>query len=136
MLYRIAADAVLLLHLAFILFALFGALLATRWHWIALVHLPAIAWGCFIELSGGICPLTPLENELRFNAGQAGFSGGFIEHYLLGLIYPAGLTWDIQILLAATLLSVNMLIYGWLIWRWYYSPGKRKRSRQSTSELG
>jgi hypothetical protein len=116
--YRLAADAVLLLHLVFILLALFGALLAIRWRWMPLLHLPAAAWGCFVELSGRICPLTPWENALRIRAGQAGYAESFIEHYLLGVIYPAGLTQDIQLLLAGVLLAVNLLLYAWLLWRW------------------
>ena len=91
MLYRLAADAVLLLHLGFIVFVLLGGLLALRWRRAPLLHLPAVVWGVYIELSGGLCPLTPLENRLRVLAGQAGFEGGFIEHYLLPLIYPASM---------------------------------------------
>jgi hypothetical protein len=131
--YRLAADAVLLLHLAFILFALFGALLAFRWRWMPLLHLPAAAWGCFVELSGRICPLTPWENALRSRAGESGYAESFIEHYLLGLIYPAGLTHNIQLLLAGVLLAVNLLLYAWLLWRWQRqtqdSAGNCKRPR-------
>lgn len=116
MFHRLAADAVLLLHLAFIVFVVGGGLLALRWRWAPLLHLPAAAWGAFIELSGGICPLTPLENALRLQAGQAGYAGGFIEHYLLGLIYPAGLTRGIQFALAALVLAVNLAIYAW-VWQ-------------------
>lgn len=131
--YRLAADAVLLLHLAFILFALFGALLAICWRWMPLLHLPAAAWGCFVELSGRICPLTPWENALRISAGQSGYAESFVEHYLLGLIYPAGLTHNIQLLLAGVLLAINLLLYGWLLWRWRNrtqdSAGNWKRPR-------
>ncbi|MGR8930779.1 MAG: DUF2784 domain-containing protein [Gammaproteobacteria bacterium] len=121
MLFRIAADAVLILHLAFILFVVLGAALAFRWRWTPLVHVPAAAWGIFIEISGGVCPLTYLENDLRHRAGQAGYSGGFIEHYLLSIIYPAGLTPGIQYMLAAIVLLVNLLLYGWLIRSRYHS---------------
>ena len=114
MLHRLAADAVLLLHLGFILFVLLGGLLAVRWRWALLLHLPAVAWGVYIELSGGLCPLTPLENRLRIAAGEAGYAGGFIEHYLLALIYPAGLTPNIQYLLAAIVVVVNALVYAWV----------------------
>lgn len=117
MLHRLAADAVLLLHLGFILFVLLGALLALRWRRAPLLHLPAAAWGVYIELSGGLCPLTPLENRLRVAAGEAGFAGGFIEHYLLALIYPAGLTPHIQYLLAAIVVVVNALVYAWVLAR-------------------
>ncbi|ATE59218.1 DUF2784 domain-containing protein [Thauera sinica] len=114
---RLAADAVLLLHLAFILFVLLGGLLALRWRRAPLVHLPAAAWGIYIELSGGICPLTPLENRLRAAAGQAGYEGGFVEHYLLALIYPAGLTHEIQFVLAAVVVGVNLAVYALVLRR-------------------
>ena len=116
MIHRLAADAVLLLHLGFILFVLLGGLLALRWRWAPLLHLPAAAWGVYVELSGGLCPLTPLENRLRSAAGEAGYTGGFIEHYLLALIYPAGLTHEIQYVLAAIVVGVNGLAYAW-VWR-------------------
>ena len=122
MIHRLAADAVLLLHLGFILFVLLGGVLAVRRRWAPLLHLPAAAWGVYIELSGGLCPLTPLENRLRIAAGDAGYAGGFIEHYLLALIYPAGLTQDVQYVLAAIVVGVNALAYGW-VWR------RRRRSR-------
>ena len=114
MIHRLAADAVLLLHLGFILFVLLGGLLALRWRWAPMLHLPAAAWGVYVELSGGLCPLTPLENRLRSAAGEAGYTGGFIEHYLLALIYPAGLTHEIQYVLAAIVVGVNGLAYAWV----------------------
>ncbi|MER2554539.1 MAG: DUF2784 domain-containing protein [Thauera sp.] len=117
MVYRVAADAVLVLHLGFILFALFGGLLALRWGRVALLHLPAVAWAALIEISGGICPLTPLENRLRVQAGQSGYPGGFIEHYLLALIYPAGLTRELQFALAGFVVLVNVAVYAWVWWR-------------------
>ena len=116
MIHHLAADAVLLLHLGFILFVLLGGLLALRWRWAPMLHLPAAAWGVYVELSGGLCPLTPLENRLRSAAGEAGYTGGFIEHYLLALIYPAGLTHEIQYVLAAIVVGVNGLAYAW-VWR-------------------
>lgn len=117
MIARLAADAVLLLHLGFILFVLLGGLLALRWRGAPLLHLPAAAWGVHVELSGGLCPLTPLENRLRVAAGEAGYAGGFVEHYLLPLIYPAGLTPDIQQVLAAVVIGANALAYGWVYLR-------------------
>jgi hypothetical protein len=111
---RLAADAVLLLHLGFILFALLGGLLALRWRWLPLVHLPAAGWGFFVELSGRVCPLTYLENHFRLQAGEAGYTESFVEHYLLGLFYPDGLTRQLQWLLAALVLVVNAAIYAWL----------------------
>ena len=118
MYFRLAADSVLLAHLAFILFALFGGALAARWRWMPLVHLPMAAWAAFVELTGRICPLTDIENALRIRAGQSGYSQSFVEHYLLGLIYPDGLTRELQFALAATVVVVNLAIYAWLVWRW------------------
>jgi hypothetical protein len=114
---RIAADATLVVHLLFIGFALFGALFALRWRWVPALQLPAAAWGIYVELSGGICPLTPLENSLRGMGGQAGYAGSFVESYLLPIIYPTGLTSDVQVLLAAVVLLVNLVIYGFLFRR-------------------
>lgn len=115
MLFRIAADGVLVLHLAFILFALVGGAIAVWWRWTPLLHLPAAAWALFIELTGRICPLTYLENHLRVRAGQSGYTDSFIEHYLLNIIYPAGLTREIQFILAGVVVVVNIAIYGWLV---------------------
>lgn len=126
MAFRLAADGVLLLHLAFIVFALLGAALAVRWPGILLLHLPAAAWGFFVELSGRVCPLTILENQLRLKAGQSGYSESFIEHYLLALIYPSGLTRDVQLALAGVVVVVNLGIYGWLFFRW-----RKRRPRPS-----
>lgn len=117
MLFRLAAEAVLLIHLAFIVFALLGAAIAARWRWIVLVHLPAATWGFFVELTGRICPLTYLENYLRIKAGLSGYTESFIEHYLLAIIYPAGLTREIQFLIAAVVLAVNIALYGWIYFR-------------------
>lgn len=117
MIYLIAAAAVLLLHLGFILFALFGALLVARWRWLILLHLPAAAWAVFIELSGRSCPLTAIENHFRLAAGHAGYAEGFIEHYLLPIIYPAGLTPAVQWGLAAGVVAINVALYGWLLGR-------------------
>ena len=116
MLFRFAADVVLLLHLAFILFALFGAALALRWPRLVRIHLPAAVWAIGIELTGAICPLTYIESDLRVRAGQQGYAEGFIEHYLLPVLYPAGLTPAVQYILAGIVLGVNLLLYAWL-WR-------------------
>jgi len=124
MLTRLAADAVLLFHLGFILFVLFGGLLALRWRWLPLLHLPAAAWGVLVEVGGWVCPLTYLENRLRVLAGDAGYSESFVEHYLLALIYPPGLTQSIQLVLAGVVVAVNALVYAWL-WRRRRVPGKR-----------
>lgn len=124
MLFRLAADAVLLIHLAFILFALLGAVIAARWRWIIVVHLPAAIWGCFVELTGRICPLTYLENYLRTRAGLSGYTESFIEHYVLAIIYPAGLTREIQFMLAGVVLVVNFALYGWICLRRCASRGR------------
>lgn len=127
MLYLIAAVAILLLHLGFILFALFGALLVARWRWLILLHVPAVAWAIVIEVTGRSCPLTSAENFFRIQAGQSGYPESFIEHYLLALIYPAGLTPTVQWGLAAVVMVVNAVLYG-RIWRQH-----RKSSRSDMS---
>jgi hypothetical protein len=115
--YALAADILVVLHLLFILFVVAGGLLALRWPTMTWVHLPAALWGALIEFQGWICPLTPLEINLRQRAGEAGYSGGFIEHYVLPLVYPSELTRDIQIGLGIAVLTLNALIYGALIVR-------------------
>ena len=107
----IAADLVVAGHFAFIVFALLGAALLVRWPGLVFLHLPALAWGSWIELSGRICPLTPLEMNLRAAAGQQGYAGGFIDHYLTPIIYPQGLTRGTQTVFAAVLLGVNLALY-------------------------
>ena len=124
MIYRYAADAVLLLHLAFIVFAVFGGLLTICWRGVIFLHLPALVWGVFVELTGRICPLTSLENTLRIKAGTAGYSESFVEHYLLGVIYPDGLTREIQYFLGALVAIINFIIYLWLFY--YLRQGNRK----------
>ena len=125
MILRLAADLVLLLHLAFIAFALLGGALGRRWRWMPLAHLPAAAWGFFVELSGRACPLTELENTLRTRAGEAGYQGSFIENHLLGVIYPEGLTREVQYSLAAVVLVINAAIYTWVI-RGHRGTGRRR----------
>lgn len=116
--YSLMADAVLVFHLAFIIFVLFGALLVLqRWVWIWL-HLPAVAWGMAVEFLHLYCPLTPLENSLRIKAGIAGYEGDFVGHYLIPLIYPASLTPQLQIGIGALVLIVNLLAYALVITRW------------------
>jgi len=117
MAFSLAAAAVLLLHLAFVLFVVFGALLLARWPRLAWLHLPAAAWGFFIELSGRICPLTTLENLLRMRAGLGGYGESFVEHYLLRLIYPGSLTRGMQLALAVGVAAINLLLYGWVFLR-------------------
>ena len=114
MLFRLAADGALLAHLAFILFVLIGATLAARWRWIVFVHLPAAAWGFFVEVTGRLCPLTDLENVLRIKAGETTYTEGFLEHYLVAIIYPDGLTRGVQYALAGVVVAVNVAAYSWL----------------------
>ena len=113
---RALADVVLVVHLAFIVFVVAGGVLALRWRWAPLLHLPAAGWGIFVELTGRVCPLTPLENALRHSAGSSGYSGGFIEHYVAPVIYPLGLSHDVQLGLAAFVVFANVFVY-WLVWR-------------------
>jgi len=111
MLYSVAADSLVILHLVFIVFVLLGGLLQLKWRWLIYLHLPAVAWGILIELQGWLCPLTPLEQHFRRLAGETGYSGGFIQHYLLPLIYPAGLTRELQTLFALCVITANLVIY-------------------------
>jgi hypothetical protein len=108
------AAFVLLLHAGFVAFAVLGGLLVLRWPRIAWAHVPAVAWAVIVELTGWICPLTPLENFLREAGGKAGYTGAFLDHYLLPLLYPEGLTRGIQIFLGSAVLLVNALAY-WLV---------------------
>ncbi|ANF87703.1 hypothetical protein A7J50_4347 [Pseudomonas antarctica] len=117
MLYRVAADSLVLFHLSFILFVLFGGLLALKWRPVMWLHLPAAAWGVAVEVFHLPCPLTRWENLFRHLAGQDGYGGGFVEHYILTLIYPAGLTPNIQWVLGAVVLLINMAVYVRLIRR-------------------
>lgn len=123
MLYRLGADAVLVIHLGFILFVLLGGVLVCKWPRVVWLHLPALLWGLLIEFSGAICPLTPLENRLRQAAGEASYPGGFVEHYLLPVVYPPELTRELQILLGLLVLVVNLAVYALLLRR---RKGKRK----------
>jgi hypothetical protein len=117
MAHRILADLVVGVHVLFVVFVVAGGLLALRWPWVAAAHLPAAVWGTLIEFRGWICPLTPLEQSLRASAGQAGYEGGFIEHYLLPVLYPAGLTQRVQLVLGSLVIAVNVVVYGLLLWR-------------------
>lgn len=113
---RLLAELVVLVHFGFIVFCVFGGLLFLRWRWAPWVHVPAVAWGVGIELTGQVCPLTPLENWLRGAAGRPGYGGGFVEHYLIPVIYPTSLTREIQLLLAVFLVLANAAIY-FIAWR-------------------
>jgi hypothetical protein len=115
--YRFLANVVVGLHLAFIIFAVVGGLLVGKWKRCAWLHIPAFLWAVFIELNGWICPLTPLENWLRARGGEVGYEVGFIEHYLLPIIYPSALTREVQIALGLLVLILNLAVYGWLLKR-------------------
>jgi Protein of Unknown function (DUF2784) len=117
------ADLLVVLHLLFLAFVGLGGLLVLRWRWLAWVHLPAALWGAGIELTGGICPLTPLEQELRRRAGEASYQGDFVTHYLLPVLYPAGLTRGTQLGLAALVMGVNLVIYAVVLSRRRRSTG-------------
>lgn len=111
------ADAVLVTHAVFVAWAVFGILAVWRWPRLAVLHLPALAWAIWIEASGRVCPLTPLEVSLRREAGESGYTGGFIDHYVGGILYPAGLTRQAQWTAAGLLGVVNLVIYGLLALR-------------------
>ncbi|HEU4708881.1 MAG TPA: DUF2784 domain-containing protein [Methylophilaceae bacterium] len=121
MVYRLLADGALVLHLLFIVFVVCGGLLTLRWPKAAWLHLPAASWGAFVELTGRLCPLTDWEVNFRQAAGQSGYTDSFIEHYLLPIIYPHELTREMQLILAGLVILVNVMIYGWGIYRWGHS---------------
>ena len=129
----VLADAVLVVHLVFVLFVGLGAFMVLRWKRVAWVHLPAALWGAYVEFSGRVCPLTPLEVSLRRRAGEAGYSGGFIEHYVTAWIYPEGLTREIQIAIGVSVLIVNVLIYGW-VFHGRKRIGRPESTRPATKE--
>ena len=118
MTYHVLANLVVAVHAVFVAFVVLGGFLAWRWRRLVMLHLPAAAWGALIEFAGWTCPLTPLENAWRLRAGHAGYAGGFIEHYLLPVMYPAGLTRTVQIVLGAVVVAVNAVAYGVLWVRW------------------
>lgn len=122
MLYWIGANLIVIVHFAFVCFVVAGALLALKWRWIIFLHLPAAVWGALIEYQGWICPLTPLELKLRKAGGLEGYQGGFIEHYVLPVLYPAHLTRDDQIILGSFVVIINIAIYSWVL-----SRGKKKK---------
>ena len=115
--YGLLADAVVALHFAFVLFVALGGLLALKWRWIVWLHVPAVAWGVAIEFAGWICPLTPLENHLREQAGEARYAGDFIGRYLTAIVYPEGLTRDAQLVLGLAALVLNLAVYTFVVRR-------------------
>jgi hypothetical protein len=118
-----AADTIVLLHLAFVVFVVLGGFLVLRWRWIAWLHVPAVLWGVAIEFGGWICPLTPLENSLRQRSGAAGYEGDFVAHYVVPVLYPAGLTRQSELILGALVLGINWLVYAHNLLRFTHRRG-------------
>ena len=129
MTHRLLADATVAFHFAFIAFVVLGGLVVLRVPRVAWLHVPAVAWVVWLELTGAICPLTPLENALRERAGQAGYEGGFIDHYLMPVIYPAGLTPQIQAMLGIAVLVLNVVVYALALRRWRSRDAHRSQRR-------
>jgi hypothetical protein len=126
MMYPLLADLVLIVHLMFVIFVLGGGLLVLKWRWIARLHLPAAAWGAVVEFTGWICPLTPLENWLRVQGGEAGYEDDFTTRYLLPILYPVDLTRNIQLLLGTVVIVLNVAVYWWI---WYMQARVADRNR-------
>ena len=124
MLTRVAADFVVIIHFGYIVFVVLGGLLVFRWPKLMWLHLAAVAWAVVLELGGFICPLTPLENRLRIAAGEGGYSSGFIDQYLIPLVYPDGLNRPTQIALVVLVVSINLFLYGVMV-------AKRKRNKKN-----
>ncbi len=124
--YPLLADLVLIVHLVFVVFVLWGGLLVLKWRWIAWLHLPAAVWGAVVEFTGWICPLTPLENRLREQGGEASYRSDFIAEHLLPLLYPEELTRDLQLLLGTGVVVLNAAVY-WGLWQMQMRRVSRKR---------
>ena len=115
MIFRLLADATVIIHLAFVAFVVCGGLLVLRWRRAAWFHLPAAAWGAWIEFAGWICPLTPLENWLRLQGGSTTYSSSFVERYVLPVLYPASLSRDVQWTLGALVIALNVIVYAMVL---------------------
>jgi hypothetical protein len=115
--YRFLADALVLMHIGFILFAVLGGLLVLRWRFFAFLHLPAAGWAVFVQISPNYCPLTSWENQLRLSGGQAGYPNSFVDHYLLPVLYPPALTRELEIFLGIVVLMINLVVYAWVLHR-------------------
>ena len=127
MLDRLLADAVVVFHVLFIAFAVCGGALALRWRRVIWLHLPAVVWAVLVEVMSWPCPLTPLENHFRRRGGQAGYHESFVEHYIMPVLYPEGLTDEIQFLIGTGVFTINLATYSFVIWRW-----RRRRAEAST----
>ncbi len=117
MAFRVLADATVLVHFAFVIFAVSGGLLVARWPRLVWVHLPAVVWAAWVELAGWMCPLTPLENWLRGEAGDAVYATSFVDHYLLPVLYPSALSRPLQWVLGGSVLGINVAVYTAVLWR-------------------
>ncbi len=122
MVYRLLADLILILHFCFVLFAIFGGLLALRWRWMWKFHLPALAWSFLVQYFVWICPLTDWENHFRRLGGEAGYEGGFIEYFISAILYPGIITPQTHLLLAISLVTFNLLVYAFLLQRLRFYP--------------
>jgi hypothetical protein len=111
------ADLTVVVHLAFVLFVVFGGFLVARWRQVAWLHVPAAIWGAWIEFAGWVCPLTPLENWLRQQEGESVYTTGFVEHYLVPILYPASLPRHVQWLLGILVIAMNLVIYVMVVRR-------------------
>lgn len=129
MLYRLLADSLVFVHFLFVLFVVLGGLAVLRWPKVGWVHIPAAVWGAWIELAGWVCPLTPWELQLRRMGGEAGYEGGFVEHYIVSLIYPEGLERWHHIMLGVVVIGLNAGVYGWLVWRRRGAANRRREER-------
>ena len=116
MIYGLMADLVLGAHVVFVVFVVAGGILVLRWPRVAWGHVPCALWGALVEVAGWICPLTPLEVSLRRRAGEAGYAEGFLEHYVTPVLYPSGLTREVQVLLGVSVVVLNVAVYTW-VWR-------------------
>lgn len=127
MLFRLLADATVVLHLAFVLFVVLGGLVVLRYPRMAWMHLPAAGWGAWVEFAGWICPLTPLENWLRARGGQQAYTSGFVEHYVLPLLYPSMLTRELQWCLGGLVVLVNVAVYAVIMSRHLQRGGRSRK---------
>ncbi|HEX6182460.1 MAG TPA: DUF2784 domain-containing protein [Pyrinomonadaceae bacterium] len=131
MLYRALADTVLVAHFAFVLFAVLGGLLALRWHRAVWLHVPALAWGLLVQLANWECPLTPLENYFRRLGGEAGYAGGFVEHYVSAILYPEHITHAFRFVLGLFLLVINLVAYSFVFYSVRAAPPRTTSSADS-----
>lgn len=129
--YRFLADAVVIFHFAFVAFVLLGGLLVLRWRKVSVLHLPCVAWGVYIELSHGICPLTPLENRLRLQGGRTTYGGGFVDEYIMRILYPKGLTDEMQVWLAVLIFVMTVSCYTGAILLWRRARRRRLATMQA-----